>query len=197
MTHEYYAVVRSTDHLEHYGVKGMKWGVRKAIATGNSKALDRHFRKAAKKLVKLTDIGLNSKKYAAKAAAYGAAAAGTGTLAIKGSKGIGESLIGLGQSIPFDKSSVTNVLRSGKRRQRLQDTGWTLKKNNSVIRIGSGLAALGLGAAAARNAYRAVNGKKYRARAVEFRNAMDNAFAGTKYSGQYVAPKRTRKRKRK
>ena len=56
---EYYAVVRSTDHLAHYGVKGMKWGVRKAIARGNQKALDRHFRKAAKKLAKLQDIGLN------------------------------------------------------------------------------------------------------------------------------------------
>ena len=28
---EYYAVVRSSDHLAHYGVKGMTWGVRKYI----------------------------------------------------------------------------------------------------------------------------------------------------------------------
>lgn len=26
---EYYAVIRSTDHLAHYGIKGMRWGVRK------------------------------------------------------------------------------------------------------------------------------------------------------------------------
>ena len=85
---EYYAVVRSTDHLAHYGVKGMKWGVRKAIARGDQKKLDKHFRKAAKKLAKLQDIGLNSNKSYAKAAAYGAAAAGMGTLAVKGTSGI-------------------------------------------------------------------------------------------------------------
>lgn len=76
----YYGVTRSGETLSHYGVKGMKWGVRKAILTGNQRALDRHYRKAAKKLAKLTDIGVNSKKYAAKSAAYGAAAAGTGML---------------------------------------------------------------------------------------------------------------------
>ena len=89
---EYYAVVRSTDHLAHYGVVGMKWGVRRALAKGNERALDRNFRRAAKKLKKLTDIGLNSKKYAAKAAAYGVAAAGTGTVAVAGTKGIASYL---------------------------------------------------------------------------------------------------------
>lgn len=80
----YYAIESSTDHLAHYGVKGMRWGVRKAIATGNQRALDRHYRKAVKKLAKLQDIGLNSRKYAAKSAAYGAAAAGTGALTVGG-----------------------------------------------------------------------------------------------------------------
>lgn len=50
---EYYAVQRSTDHLAHYGVKGMKWGVRKAIEKGNSKALARHHKKAENKLSRL------------------------------------------------------------------------------------------------------------------------------------------------
>ena len=38
---EYYAVVRSKDHLAHYGVKGMKWGVRKAIKDFKQKRADR------------------------------------------------------------------------------------------------------------------------------------------------------------
>lgn len=50
---EYYAVIRSTDHLAHYGVKGMKWGVRKAIKNENAKALARHYKKANNKLAKL------------------------------------------------------------------------------------------------------------------------------------------------
>ena len=79
---EYYAVIRTTDHLAHYGVKGMKWGVRKAIIMGDQKKLDRHFKKATKKLAKLQDKALHSGKYAAKATAYGAAAVGTGTVAV-------------------------------------------------------------------------------------------------------------------
>ena len=60
----YYAIVRSGDHLAHYGVKGMQWGVRKAIEKGNDKRLDRTYRKAAKKLQKLNekaDIGVQNK----------------------------------------------------------------------------------------------------------------------------------------
>ncbi len=52
---EYYAVIRSTDYLAHYGVKGMKWGVRKAIEKGNMKKLSKHYAKASKKLQKLND----------------------------------------------------------------------------------------------------------------------------------------------
>ena len=51
---EYYAVIRSTDHLAHYGVKGMKWGVRRATERGNVRALSRHYNRAARKLEKLT-----------------------------------------------------------------------------------------------------------------------------------------------
>ena len=50
----YYGIQRSDTSLAHYGVKGMKWGVRKAIERGNAKRLDRHYRKAARKLQLLT-----------------------------------------------------------------------------------------------------------------------------------------------
>jgi len=50
---EYYAVERSPEYLAHYGVKGMRWGVQKAIASGNTKRLSRQYAKAQKKLAKL------------------------------------------------------------------------------------------------------------------------------------------------
>ena len=53
---EYYAIIRSTDHLAHYGIRGMKWGVRKARERGNNKALGRHYTKAQKKLAKLNRL---------------------------------------------------------------------------------------------------------------------------------------------
>ena len=87
---EYYAVVRSGDYLAHYGVKGMKWGVRKAIEKGNEKKLDRQYKKAAKKLAKLnqradvevqTQKAVKLNKVAKTAGKIGAAGAG---LAIAG-----------------------------------------------------------------------------------------------------------------
>ena len=51
---EYYGTpAASSDFLAHYGVKGMRWGVRKAIDKGNSRSLERHYQRASKKLAKL------------------------------------------------------------------------------------------------------------------------------------------------
>ena len=89
---ELYGVNRSNEYLAHYGIKGMKWGVKKAKESGNEKRLARQYKKAAKKLAKLnerTDIEKQSakvnkyNKIAKVSGAIGGAALGTvGTLAI-------------------------------------------------------------------------------------------------------------------
>lgn len=242
---EYYAVIRSTDHLAHYGIKGMKWGVRKAIALGDSKKLDKEFNKAAKKLSKLQDKALNSKKYAAKATAYGAAAAGAGALAVggtglvkKGLKSAGTAIESTGRAMLDSRKHpvLGNLMR--KTGSGMSSAGEAIEKwgntkpkpvykkvakrvvdrktgkssvvfihkqvggptsqanamsNNTKFRIGSGVAALGLGAAAARNAYIAANSNKYLSKANSFKQAMDDTFAGTKYENKYVAIPKTRK----
>jgi len=55
---EYYAVERSSDYLVHYGVRGMKWGVRKAIDKIRSNMrMSRNYMKAQKKLGIATRVG--------------------------------------------------------------------------------------------------------------------------------------------
>lgn len=64
----YYAVDRNSEYLAHYGVRGMKWGVRRALARGDRAALSRHYRKAALKLGKLSvqaNRGMMQKRYSA------------------------------------------------------------------------------------------------------------------------------------
>lgn len=92
----YYGVTRTDEYLAHYGIKGMKWGVRKAIESGNSARLGRQYRKAQKKLAKLEARANNGKKYAKRAAALGAGAAAAGTLASKGTVGVANFLRGSG-----------------------------------------------------------------------------------------------------
>ena len=85
---EYYAVVRSTDHLAHYGIKGMKWGVRRARERGSGRALTRQYLKAVKKLDKLNKkADVQEQKNAARkhnrraAAALGVGLTGLGAVA--------------------------------------------------------------------------------------------------------------------
>jgi len=184
----YYGVTRSGEFLYHYGVKGMKWGVRKAILTGNQRALDRHYRKAAKKLAKLTDLGLNSKKYAAKAAAYGAAATGTGTLVVGGTKMAGHIAGRLTPKIAAlyakhmphtkktrdayrvlsDYNATNDAVQTWGKKEHiipfLQNKAGEMKtiSNDALYRIGAGAVTAGLAAKSAQNAYRATHGAKYR-----------------------------------
>lgn len=89
---EYYAVERSSEYLAHYGVKGMRWGVRKAIASGNTKRLDRQYKKAQKKLQKLNKrADVNIQK--AIAEKYDKASSGS---RIVGRVGLGLATAGMG-----------------------------------------------------------------------------------------------------
>lgn len=215
---EYYAVVRSTDHLAHYGIQGMKWGVRKAHITGNERALDRHFRKAAKKLRRLQDKALNSKKYAAKAAAYGVAAAGTGTIAVKNNAVTGLSSALAKRFAPHAKawqmgkdyldlskknaSTALDSLIKSKRTAKnavgkaAHETGKFINKNSKYVRIGAGVASAGFAGLAARNAYVAANSSKYLEKASNFKKGMDEAFTGTKYAKKYIVERKPKKKKR-
>ena len=96
---EYYglATTPNDDYLAHYGVKGMKWGVRKAIASGNSARLGRQYRKAARKLARLEKRAASGSKYAKRAAALGAGAAAAGGLAALGTTGVANVTRGAGK----------------------------------------------------------------------------------------------------
>lgn len=87
-----YAIERSPEYLAHYGIRGMKWGVRKAIQRGDSRALGRQYAKAQKKLAKLEKQAGKSKKYARRAALMGVGAAAAGGLAAAGTGGINRAL---------------------------------------------------------------------------------------------------------
>lgn len=92
----YYAVDRNSEYLSHYGIKGMKWGVRKAIESGNTKAYMRHYNKALKKLAKLEKQANSGAKYARRAAALGTAAGLTGGIAFQGASGIARGILSRG-----------------------------------------------------------------------------------------------------
>lgn len=219
MVNEYYGVPSTPNEnfIAHYGIKGMRWGVRKALASGNEKALAKQYKKAAKKLKKLQDIGINSKKYAAKAAAYGAAAAGTGTLAVGGkasqalfnrlsvskkaqavTKAIGGKVVDtLGSGITVGSSGLrSKVAKEGF--DAFIDPSSTIKKvgQSKQFRGAMALTSAALGGKALQNAYRAASGKRYRAKAENWKKSMDENFAGTKYAGRYDVPSRRSKKRR-
>lgn len=106
----YYGVTRTDEYLAHYGIKGMKWGVRKAIESGNSARLGRQYRKAQKKLAKLEARANNGKKYAKRAAALGAGAAAAGGLAAVGTTGVGTALTRAGNAAAAGGRSLGSAM---------------------------------------------------------------------------------------
>lgn len=145
-----YAIERSDEYLAHYGIKGMKWGVRKALASGNDRALARQYRKASRKLARLQKRATSGAKYARRAAALGAGAATAAGVAGLGTTGISHLMTSntarraIGATGDAMKT-VGNVV-PGSVGFRLRRSGQHLR--NEASRIGKGKGAV-VGAAGA------------------------------------------------
>lgn len=72
---QYYGIERSEEYLEHYGIKGMKWRVQKAIRKGDIAVYKKQYKKAVKKLERLEKKAAKVSKYAKKAIIKGAGTA--------------------------------------------------------------------------------------------------------------------------
>ncbi len=150
-----YAIERSDEYLAHYGIRGMKWGVRKAIQSGNSAKLSRQYAKASKKLAKLEKRAAKSDKYARRAALMGAGAAAAGGLAVAGTSGVskfmknnakyagkavrgaGSAMVGVGKlasKIPGGNKFAGKMIGAG---YGLQSKG--IKSANAVYNAGTAL----------------------------------------------------------
>jgi hypothetical protein len=267
-----YAVERDPNSLAHYGIRGMKWGVRKAIESGNSARLSRQYAKAQKKLAKLESRAAKADKYKKRAIRYGIGAAAAGGLAAAGTEGVTRGISKLGSGVMNGSSAAGKALmgvrgnsqfahklrnagvalnKIGQRgsdfhksmaeagravnqwgkgnsvgiqlargqtmlgnklmgtrgsnavAKAARDAGvnmrkyenaahWANRSNNTYARIAAGAVAAGLGAASARNAYRAATAQK---KAAKFKSAMNEAFKGTQYaSGGNRQGKKRRRR---
>ncbi len=54
---EYYAVERSPEYLMHFGIRGMKWGIRKQKPIGNGRPHSAAYNKAQQKLNRVASVG--------------------------------------------------------------------------------------------------------------------------------------------
>lgn len=177
---EYYGREPSSDFFAHYGVRGMKWGVRKAIERRDISLLSNHHSKAMRKLEKLKEkADRNKQKENAKGyAALGALGLGAGALGGLASYGLVKGQIAAQRAInPYAKSRMV-----------LHPVGLY---GMSALSAGGGLASLGASAASAYRATkfgnkRAVN--KYK----KFKSEMDATFKGTRFGKNGYAARVTR-----
>ena len=158
MENEYYGVASTPmdDYLAHYGIKGMKWGVRRAIQRGNERALSRQYRKAEKKRAKLEKRAASGKKYAKRAAKLGIGAAAAGGLAAAGTRGVwnamGKTNVALkkvGKALSSD--ALQNVARSyhGPGGKIVRGAGQSIGKAASAVGKASTAAGSAVGKAGA------------------------------------------------
>lgn len=203
---EYYAVQRSSDYLEHYGVRGMKWGVKKAIASGNARKIGRAYKKAQKHLNKLKDkanvekqkavAGVQSKK----AIKFGLVTAGLGGIA---GVGLDTVINGKKSMISYEGHFSKSGAKSHISRSRLN------MKNKQDQRIvnhtiaSTAVAGLGLGKTAYHTSkaiaakYRTTQKGHSRAvaKADKFKSEMDKTF-NTPYAQKLMKQYQTKKSKK-
>lgn len=199
MSNEYYGVASTPmdDYLAHYGVRGMKWGVRKAIHKGTDKAMEKAYKKASKKLKKLTakaDLQNQTNEYKYHTRKMFRNFAG----------GIGASLGSLGAAKLATTKGFHTVSGSGNHLKYTEFPGLTGTAKTAAVGTSVGLAALGAGLVG-KEAYHA--GKaiaamyrtttKGHAKAVAKRDAwkkeMKSAFKGTQYDASGSVKKKKKR----
>ncbi len=132
---EYYGISKSSaSFIAHYGIKGMRWGVRKAIIDGNAKAYNNQYLKAVKKLNKLSkraDIEVqkeNVKKHNKRAAI----ALGVGLIGVGG---VGSSY--LLNKKARDAIGASSLLKPRSRKKKYIGEGKDFAKNGSGLSLQS------------------------------------------------------------
>ena len=205
---QYYAVERSSKYLAHYGIRGMKWGVRKAIERGNSKKLARQYAKAKKKLAKLNDkADINKQQSIAKK--YGKISKISGAIGASGvgmATGAGILRKHAGHKFDEDTANLWTNLHPGKNwgaynqqrfvnENQVANNMWKRYYDkqsylNDARILSGGVGAAGLAVSAATGAKALVAKRRTTAsghaaavaKRNEFSKEMNKAFAGTKYA---------------
>ena len=190
MINEYYgaSTTPTSDYLAHYGVRGMKWGIRRAVASGNPDKLKKQYSKAVKKLAKLSlkaNNTVNEGKYQKwRAQARKNAITGATGAAVGATIGSGIGIARAGRTYGLGLKDTIGVLKkSSQGRQALGAIGASIPAYAVAGGVGSYL-----GARARASIYKRRQNEDVRAKNLakrdQWRKDMESAFKGTRYGGQ-------------
>lgn len=180
---EYYAVERTPEYLMHYGIKGMRWGVRKAKESGNDAALARHFGRAQRKLAKLrsrADVSRQKKLYDYHKKLAIADALG-------GATAVG---MGYGATALSRNAAMNRLMKKAAASAGVPGVHVNIEKFDdyrpAAIGTGASLGAFAIGRGIAAGVAKSRTTKKGHEKAVkkmnDWQKEMNKAFSGTKYA---------------